>query len=1418
MTPTLVRLALCASGFVHASDGFRLHPATFNTSLSLPSGASSYRASFDLAKDDASAVVAQRAKPVSEWLNSTKTSATLSFEVDAGGRSGAFWSGRRLDETRGGDASNGWWESAVETPVPSRLVLADNTYTIPTQALATNSYKLTTSWSTCNGDVLLEWSYLSALSDELLNQVSIRGTMRIRIPASSSNRTWTWNLPRAVSEGGITAKEGMDFRAKCGDGPFERPLAGAMRRMPAASGGVVTLPTQTFSFTGTNPTIPTLDAVLPGSIAFHNPIGTGVPLYQVTTTDGRSGIMHLWRSNGQTVQYFDGLTGAGGKAWDGSQAHFFWKDGNGNPGRSVERFFQPVTTNPVDASGYSAASGTEGAIVKVRAEFLNDDASATDPNGFQYKPSGIRLDYRRVSGAADGGEYGRSWGADGATLQMPIRRAGRMEWGRLAPGQVTFSIQEKRDAWSSQTSVSTEGRLDLNNPPPPDGEISPEHSFEHVSGTGTESSFRIPSGAATFVFSTRKSGKAFTEPEVLVYPIEGIAEGSAPIGSYFRRIGTAVNKATVTAVVVPGTWDFVGRAKQDGRRIVFGKVRRTIKAGDRLLLDFGAPEIDVAGVAVGACIGNQGVQVDAFAHLADDGVATGIKEISWKMEGAATWNTTAIARSFSEQYGYEARTTFQVPAPAGGDGNLLVKSVSLPDEDEGIVQYPIHVDKAVTPIVGLGQWTPPPATNALAFTFAGEVTAGSNPILSVSIQRKVGDVWTDAAPGLLSGSGAFTGTVYMRPGLNTFRYIARDRCGHEGVSTEFEVVSTNKDPSVELSCAQIEKNALVGKNIQFTASASDADGDPLTWAWNVNGSSLPSSGSSASWFVGSSDPFNVQACASDPMHSPICASCRIEPGSRNAAMDCDLDPEGCGDNVHAPIDGPAFKGAMWGTNATNVFGVIRFCPTKGAMELEPFETERFLYLDQDGDPANGAAGFETRWTIMYLRKADARSPAPIEIRRDAWSFNGWVPMSNEALAASPIAYASNKTLAQEPWMDGTAGAWELLEFKLARPTSTVKSIRWYVDAPGYGESRGPGNPYKFTFPDEESKIDVDGRTCDWMNTSCAPVNPILGFNDPALWTKNGFGVTEQKVGTITGDPSTKTEGAQSIKVTRTSDGDAIIESRITLTNEMVCATSASIDIKLPTSAINWGTIQLRIRDRNNNYSPISSSAMSIDPSQYDGTWKTFTFALPNGIRFNSDVSVSVGTEVGLQVVVNGEGGTSFNLDNLRFEGTGGCDADVPPIVTPPTGGVVLGFESTIGLTLSGCGTGFGTSTTHTEGANSLSLPVCDGERVIEGKSIVLPETINSSMSLKIDVWLPQKDVNAWAGSIALRDFSTVSATTTTQINYYQQFLFSSDDYKQAWKTLTFPLPSGWASGTKQNFKIVFNGATIGPLVDNFRIE
>lgn len=1364
-----------------ATEGFRIHPATATAQVSIPSGVEAYQLGFELYRDDVAGRVA-KAAATTGWLPSGSAPSTLRMELDATGTGGAYWEGLRREQSRGALPQGGSWDSRIEVPVPTFRVQPANVVQIPVDASQKLTLQLSATWSGCvDKPVVLEWSFGSTLEGAPVRAPSIRGWYRLVVPAGGTSGAWAWEVLKAPSMGGYTSTDAIDVVASCGNTGRSRSSSSGMRRFPLASAnGSVTIPVQHFDFTAEEFGDPGLGGILPGSIAFVKSAVDGVPLFSVRTVDGRSGLMHLSRGTSRMSRYFDPLTSASGSNWDGSQAHFVWNGPDGTTGRSVERFLRPLVAAPADATAYSSTTSTPGAVVRVKAEFLNDEALPGDP--LNYEPTALRLDYRRMESNVDGGERGRVWTQDGQIVSLPVRRDGRMQWGSKAPLRVSFQIEETRDPLALQGSVKTEGRLDIADPPLPQGDAPKIHEQDAGKEAAVESAYRVPSGAVTFMFSTPpRSSTTFSDPEVVVYPA-GDAPGTAPVGRFSRALGNPTDKAPVTTVVTPGTWDFVGIARRDGKKVVFGRVRLLVREGDRLFLDFGAATSEVSGVPVGTCVGDQ----DQVISVRTRHETLAIKSISWSWGAAGPWSDLPMVKSFDG--GYVATASFQVSPPAEGRNTLLVRTLTEEDDEE-IQSWVIEVDKAVPPTIDWNGWTPPASTSDVLLDVSGKAVAGSNGILSGEVQRWNG-AWIAVGSLQIGPDGTFAGSPPMIPGLNRFRVLVRDRCGNEGISEEFSVLSTNTPPQVLLACNEIVRGAAVGLKLTMAATGTDAESDPLRWSWSVGNTPIPGTSSTANWTVGSSEPFTVRACATDPLGQTACAECQGEPGSRIATMDCDLDPESCADPIHAPIDGPPFQGAMWNADAAKIYGVLKFCPAGEGAELDPFESERYLYLDFDEDASTGPSGFETRWTVMYLRKQDARSPFPMEIRLDRWTAQGWVPEEDQDKQDAMI-WSSNGLRTTEPWIDGLAGPWELVEFAVPKPAN-LSRLRWYVDAPGYSESRDASNPYVFAAGEETVGIEVDGKTCDWMEEGCDPGSPQFGFEDLDFWrVPSGGGST---VISVTADVSSRTEGDQSAKLVTIRDGEAILETDLVITQDLRCATEMSFDLRLPGAAPwNGGSATARLYSTTSSYyqefallplGPASSTGIDF----FDGNWHKIRIALPQGLNF------PVGAKPRLQIIVNARAG-AMNLDNLAFATGNAC--------------ILRGFPltmETIDALVPTEGTTLGNVGDASEG--SKALLVTGGNKGFSTR-ILLPQQFAADDLLLVDVKLAA-GAPSWLGAIV--------ATETASLHSYARRELAASEYTGNWHTIALPL-GPWKDnpGMEIEFKLAYEGGQNAVQFDNVRI-
>ncbi len=108
--------------------------------------------------------------------------------------------------------------------------------------------------------------------------------------------------------------------------------------------------------------------------------------------------------------------------------------------------------------------------------------------------------------------------------------------------------------------------------------------------------------------------------------------------------------------------------------------------------------------------------------------------------------------------------------------------------------------------------------------------------------------WT-ASNGVIQGSGPDVqwNSAGTTVGTSTVRlHVTDEQAGMADCSSEIQVAAKPNQPPT-ISCAASADSVVVNESAQITATASDPDNDPLTYAWTATGGQIVGTGSSVTW-------------------------------------------------------------------------------------------------------------------------------------------------------------------------------------------------------------------------------------------------------------------------------------------------------------------------------------------------------------------------------------------------------------------------------------------------------------------------------------------------------------------------------------------------------------------------------------------
>jgi hypothetical protein len=219
----------------------------------------------------------------------------------------------------------------------------------------------------------------------------------------------------------------------------------------------------------------------------------------------------------------------------------------------------------------------------------------------------------------------------------------------------------------------------------------------------------------------------------------------------------------------------------------------------------------------------------------------------------------------------------------------------------------------------------PPTLDSLTVDNANIILAQSATLSAVASDLD-GDAlayqWS-ASGGSISGSGNRATFSSGTPGTYTISVLVSD--GHGGAATgSAQVRALNHIPTIN-SLAVDNANITIIEHATLSVSASDVDGDTLTYQWSASGGSIVGNGTTATFSSGTSGTYTISVLVSDGHGGAATQSVQVNVINR--------DPVVSGIDVYEPNAGWLYhNGGPVGSNCATIF------------QFECFAT------DPDGDP------------------------------------------------------------------------------------------------------------------------------------------------------------------------------------------------------------------------------------------------------------------------------------------------------------------------------------------------------------------------------------------------------------------------------------------------------------------------------------
>jgi hypothetical protein len=342
----------------------------------------------------------------------------------------------------------------------------------------------------------------------------------------------------------------------------------------------------------------------------------------------------------------------------------------------------------------------------------------------------------------------------------------------------------------------------------------------------------------------------------------------SPAGTFSDR--TTSHPTWTAPEVTEDTTFLIGATVSDGKGGVTHQsvevLVRAAAANQYPVLAAGSP-----GALPSSVVGAAAVQLSASATDADGDALT----YAWTQEPASPAGTFSSATA--------ANPTWTAPVVSAIERFTLRVTVS--DPKGGTVQGTVSVDVA------------PPVPQNTAPTLTAGPSASSTTTdekqsitLSVSASDVDGDtltyVWTQTAPA--TPVGIFSSTSVANPtwtapdvnadGTYTLRVTVSDGQGGNVQGTiDIAVKKVNQPPTVAATITA-PGTLLAGDTGSFSITASDPDGDPLTYSWNQTAPATQGTwvgsrtGSSAQWYspvLGAQTSFTLSVSVTDGQSTPV---------------------------------------------------------------------------------------------------------------------------------------------------------------------------------------------------------------------------------------------------------------------------------------------------------------------------------------------------------------------------------------------------------------------------------------------------------------------------------------------------------------------------------------------------------------------
>jgi hypothetical protein len=240
-----------------------------------------------------------------------------------------------------------------------------------------------------------------------------------------------------------------------------------------------------------------------------------------------------------------------------------------------------------------------------------------------------------------------------------------------------------------------------------------------------------------------------------------------------------------------------------------------------------------------------------------------------------TWSTTGGAIS-----GTGSTVSWTAPTTEG----TYTITVTVSDDGGKTDTRSCDIQVANTPPV-IASLTPSAAT----------VGAGSSCTVTCTASDADGDAltytWT-ASGGTITGTGnSVTWTAPTTEGTYTVSVGVSDgKGGTDSESCDIQVANT---PPVIASLAPSSSIVLPSGSCTVTCTASDADGDALTYTWSTTGGAISGTGSTITWTAPATEgTYNISVSVSDGKGGTDSDSCTITVETRYGSIHIQSDPTG----------------------------------------------------------------------------------------------------------------------------------------------------------------------------------------------------------------------------------------------------------------------------------------------------------------------------------------------------------------------------------------------------------------------------------------------------------------------------------------------------------------------------------------------